>query len=365
MGRGAAYHKKFQEFLTNGGIANYKNAVAMNIRMNFVGNLDMIGESFEAAFFLDTAYWVPKVSALRASCAHLTLAYLRASDSRSVDSHLTLAPLLLFTQFDRAHHSDPETCKKFAEYEPQFDFPDTLAEIKGRETEFSQDKTARRHECQLGQNAETLLDKKPKKGDELKGPMGDPLFTSPPRALQGWRKGDGLQADLAAKKHTNVKHYARVGDKTSHWPRLWRVLVSDAELTEMESMGKDERGNDKRKKFEPSNGKPEQMHSRLKELFKFCDAKRAKNLSHPDEGIVFATYDVACKSRQVFSLQKFPYDFQELCIVVRLTKDHHDPFTRHIVPVCHDKAFFCSSRGTVPTSPRCISFDAYSPPPLS
>ena len=32
-----------QEFLTNGGLSYYKNAVVMNIRMNYIGNLDMIG----------------------------------------------------------------------------------------------------------------------------------------------------------------------------------------------------------------------------------------------------------------------------------------------------------------------------------
>mmetsp|Transcript_62590 Transcript_62590/g.117704 ORF Transcript_62590/g.117704 Transcript_62590/m.117704 type:complete len:314 (+) Transcript_62590:858-1799(+) len=87
------------------------------------------------------------------------------------------------------------------------------------------------------------------------------------------------------------------------------------------------------------------MHRRLKELFEFLDAKREKQLLHPQEGLVFVTYDVVCTARQAFILQKFPYDFQELVLTVRLHKaDHTDPFARHIVPVAHDKAFFCSGR---------------------
>ena len=54
--------------------------------------------------------------------------------------------------------------------------------------------------------------------------------------------------------------------------------------------------------------------------------------------------DVACKVRQSYSLQDFPYDFQELVLTIRLNKDHRDPLIRYVVPVAHDKAFFCSSR---------------------
>jgi hypothetical protein len=32
----------------------------MNIRLNYVGGLDMIGEKYKVEFFLDIAYWVPK-----------------------------------------------------------------------------------------------------------------------------------------------------------------------------------------------------------------------------------------------------------------------------------------------------------------
>ena len=59
---------------------------------------------------------------------------------------------------------------------------------------------------------------------------------------------------------------------------------------------------------------------------------------------VIITIPSACKVRQSYSLQDFPYDFQELVLTVRLDKDHADPLIRYIVPVAHDKAFFCSSR---------------------
>ena len=35
---------------------------------------------------------------------------------------------------------------------------------------------------------------------------------------------------------------------------------------------------------------------------------------------------------------------QDVEIVVRLDSHRGDPLKRHIVPLCHDKAFFCSSR---------------------
>jgi len=304
MGRGAHYYDAFKEFITNGGIGAYKNAVVMNFRLNFVGNLDMIGESFEAAFFLDLAYWVPR--------------------------------------FDREHHSNPDTIKLFAKYEPHFDFPDTDYELKGRETEFSRDPLARQHECQLGQNAETASGKS-KDDKKKKGHLGNPQFNTAPRAFRTWLHGDDLQPD-PAKTQTSVKKpvkkFVRVGDKTSHWPRLWRTLVSDAELRELERMPREER-----RKKEPSNERPEAMHRRLRELCAFLDARRLSHLSHPEEGIVFVTYDVAAKKRQVFRLHQFPYDFQELCLTVRLTRAHGDALNRHIVPVAHDKAFFCSGRG--------------------
>lgn len=303
MGRGAHYYEGFKEFLTNGGLGFYKNAVVMNIRMNYVGSLDMIDESFKAEFFLDLAYWVPR--------------------------------------FDRAHHNDPSTIGTFAQFEPRFDFPEFLeSAFVTRETEFSRDPHSRQHECQLGQNAETLLQDASKGPKKAKGPLGDAMFTSPPRALQGWLAGDDLH--LVAERPV-VKLYARVGDKRSHWPRLWRTLVSDAELKDISNL-KHQKKNSEAKALVPSNGKPENMHKSLKELFELLDAKREKHLLHPEEGVVFVTYDVTCSVRQSFSLQKFPYDFQELVLTVRLYKDHMDPFTRHIVPVAHDKAFFCSGR---------------------
>jgi hypothetical protein len=173
--------------------------------------------------------------------------------------------------------------------------------------------------------------------------MGDALFTSPPRALQGWRGGDDLNLVANKADRPLTKLYARVEDKKSHWPRLWRTLVSEAELSDIDQL-KRQKKKGEAKALEPTNGSPENMHKRLKELFEFLDAKREKHLAHPEEGIVFVTYDVTCSVRQSFSLQQFPYDFQELVLTVRLSRSVEDPFARHIVPVAHDKAFFCSGR---------------------
>ena len=309
MGRGAHYFEQFREFISEGGLATFKNSVVISVRMNHVGELNMNEETFSTNFFLDLAYWVPR--------------------------------------FDRAHHEDPDTYGgptglQFAEFEPRFDFPDAASvHISSRTTEFSRDPTARRHESQLGQNAQTLLSRVQSKS-RSNDPLGDTLFTKAPRSLQGWKKGDDLGVgEKSQKKQSRVASlvYARVGDKTSHWPRLWRTLVSDEELRQLDDLDKATR-----KKMEPSNGKPESMHPRLQELCTFLDVKREKDLSHPNEGIVFCTYDVTCFIRKVYSLQLFPYDFQDLRITVRLAKDLTDPLNRHIVPLAIDKAFFCSSR---------------------
>jgi hypothetical protein len=207
----------------------------------------------------------------------------------------------------------------------------------GRETEFSKDVHSRQHECQLGQNAETSLSKPGKKG-EKSGIQGDKYYTTPPRCFQLWKAGEGLLASKKEKKPTKL--FARVSDKESHWPRLWRTLVSDQEINEIYIEKKKPK-----EQYEPTNLNPTHMHDRLKELCTFLDARRAKALSHPEEGIVYVTYEMQCEARQAFYLQKFPYDFQELNIVVRMAKDITDPLLRHIVPLAHDKAFFCSGRG--------------------
>jgi len=278
------------------------------VRLNYIGNLDMIEEKFKTEFYLDMAYWVPR--------------------------------------YDRQHHGDPSTLGKFAEFEPQIDFPTFLEhEFVSRETEFSKDARSRQHETQLGQNVETSLHTGPKSDKSAKGFLADPFFTLPPRALQIWKGGDELHQSINTGPVKNqAKTVARVSDKTSHWPRLWRTLVSDEELQEIHRKGGNAADKKRRRLLEPSNEQPEAMHKRLKELMSFLDVKRQKNLAHPDEGIVFVSFDISAEIRQSFSLQQFPYDFQELEIVIRLNKDTMDPFTRHIVPLAHDKAFFCSGR---------------------
>ena len=67
------------------------------------------------------------------------------------------------------------------------------------------------------------------------------------------------------------------------------------------------------------------------------------DLAHPSEGIVFSTYEIEARTRQTYELFDFPFDMQEVEIVVRLDS-RGDPLKRHIIPLCHDKAFFCSSR---------------------
>lgn len=218
----------------------------------------------------------------------------------------------------------------------------------GRETEFSKDKHSRQHECQLGQNAETALHVKKKDGKQA-GLQSDSLWFEPPRCFQSWKAGQGLQASKKEKKLE--KQFARVSDKESHWPRLWRTLISDQEFGEILAKKK------AKAQYEPTNENPTHMHSRLKELCTFLDARRVKALAHPEEGIVFVTYELQCEARQAYSLQKFPYDFQELNLVVRMNKDITDPLLRHIVPMAHDKAFFCSGRGELL---RSVWISAYS-----
>jgi len=86
MGRGALFFEGWRAFVSEGGCAAVKNAVAMNIRMNSVSHVDLIGESFKAEYYLDLAYWVPR--------------------------------------FARAHYADPATLNTFPRWEPVVNFPE-------------------------------------------------------------------------------------------------------------------------------------------------------------------------------------------------------------------------------------------------
>ena len=254
----------------------------MNVRMNSISNLNMIEESFDCEFFLDMAYWVPR--------------------------------------FDREHHENEDTLGKFAKYEPEVDFPDFLEYTwVSRSTEFSQDSHARRHECQLGQNAETQV--KNIKRKKPKGLAGDQKFALPPRSLQLWKGGDGLdeksvEAERKKKRGANpAKTVVRVGDACSHWPRLWRTMVSDAELEEIQ-LGKRSESDEERKMAkarEPTNEKPTNVHPRLKTVFKFLDEKRRRDLSHPEEGIVSLTCGMSVVFRGCCSLPRRKCDDDSLC----------------------------------------------------
>ena len=162
-----------QQFTERGGLGHFKNAVVMNVRMNSISNLNMIEESFECEFFLDMAYWVPR--------------------------------------FDREHHENEATLGKFAKYEPVVDFPEFLEHTwVSRSTEFSQDAHARKHETQLGQNAETQVKNVRRK--KPKGLAGDTKFAVPPRSLQVWKKGDGLDEkalDAERKKRNSARQVRR------------------------------------------------------------------------------------------------------------------------------------------------------------
>jgi len=229
-------------------------------------------------------------------------------------------------------------------------FPDTLGcKIVGRAVEFSKNPKSRRHELQLGQNKETSS--KLKKGKRL------PL-------------AEGRAAGAA------VKFY--VHEPTAHWPRMWRALVTDDELVAVLGGAREGKPPPPKKKptlvrsisnlvvekpKEPEVGKKKRasvtnlVHVEkskvpdaaacalaLRTKFAAIDLQRDKDLAHPDEGIVFLTHEVEGVCVEHFELEEFPYDTQSLTIKIKFEKGPDDPLGRFIVPLCIDKAFFCTSR---------------------
>jgi hypothetical protein len=85
-------------------------------------------------------------------------------------------------------------------------------------------------------------------------------------------------------------------DTKAHWPRLWRTFISEEELDAYHAADKKAR-----KALEPTNSKPENgITPAMRALLEALDAKREKvDLAHPLEGLVFSTYEIECKSRQV------------------------------------------------------------------
>lgn len=217
--------------------------------------------------------------------------------------------------WDKDHFNTQATVGTFSKFEPELAFPEV--NVEGgmlnwglRSAEFSKNTDSRQHETQLGQNFETTI--------------------------------DGGKGGKAAKKSPNQKRVVSVVDSGSHWPRLWRVCISDEELKAMQKLDKKEQ-----KKMIPSNEDPmpKALQPRLRDLFTAMDTQREKNLSASSfEGVAFVTYEITCTHRNVFQLEEFPFDFHNLGIVVRLDKKEGDPMARTIIPTAHDKGFFVSSR---------------------
>ena len=133
MGRGAAFAKRFREYIEGGGVAKYKNTVVMNVRLNDLRDIDSANGNgtFRVSFFLDVAFWVP--------------------------------------WFDHGHFVTQKTVGTFTKYEPVFEFPKVDHEAGDlrwgrRSAEFSGGSGARQHEVQLGQNYETAVFVKGVKG---------------------------------------------------------------------------------------------------------------------------------------------------------------------------------------------------------
>jgi hypothetical protein len=238
MGRGAHFAENFRLFVETGGIAKWKSSVVMSMRLNELRDVDSVtgSGSFFVSFFLDTAFWVP--------------------------------------EFDFDHFSRQDTIGEFTKYEPMLQFPEVdtdngMLRWGIRTAEFSKDKgKSRHHEVQIGQNFEAILidEKMAKKTSMLN--LADP---------------NGALTTDEADKVSVIKKLSVVDDK-SHWPRLWRVCISDVEIREMQQLD-----SHARKMCEPTNEHPTRCNERLTELFKKLDAERELNLSHPSEGIAFVT----------------------------------------------------------------------------
>lgn len=120
---------------------------------------------------------------------------------------------------------------------------------------------------------------------------------------------DAFTANLHRSNTRREKGGEAVGghasDNFAHWPRMWRVLLSDEDLETYEQMSKSEK-----KKMEPTNGKPQNVPAEMKKILLGLDLQREKDLEHPDEGLVFSTYEIECLSRQTYELFDFPFDLQ-------------------------------------------------------
>lgn len=138
---------------------------------------------------------------------------------------------------------------------------------------------------------------------------------------------------------------------------MWRTLVSGDQINEIvDQLEKRDESEDERvstafggKKdelqFYPDNDHPASVHPLIARNLDYLDRRRDDHdLIHQEEGIMFVTYEVEGILRQSFKLSEFPFDAQSLDITVRLDRQKCDKLHRHIVPLCHDKAFFCSSR---------------------
>mmetsp|Transcript_4781 Transcript_4781/g.10131 ORF Transcript_4781/g.10131 Transcript_4781/m.10131 type:complete len:514 (+) Transcript_4781:1-1542(+) len=210
--------------------------------------------------------------------------------------------------WDAEHFDTQATVGTFSRFEPLFEFPGV--DVEGgmlrwglRSAEFSKNSDSRHHEGQLGQNYESAA------------------------AAKGGAAGG--------------KKMVSVIDPGSHWPRLWRVSITDDELEAMSKLDRKEK-----KAMEPSNENPmpKGLQPRLRKLFEEMDHERERNLSKPTEGVAFVTYEIDCTHRNEFQLNEFPFDMHNLNIVVRLGAKDGDPMSRVVVPPSHDKAFFVSSR---------------------
>ena len=165
--------------------------------------------------------------------------------------------------WDAEHFDTQATVGTFSRFEPLFEFPGV--DVEGgmlrwglRSAEFSKNSDSRQHEGQLGQNYESA-------------------------AAKGGAAGG--------------KKMMSVIDPGSHWPRLWRVSITDDELEAMSKLDRKEK-----KAMEPSNENPmpKGLQPRLRKLFEEMDHERERNLREPTEGVAFVTYEIDCTHRNEF-----------------------------------------------------------------